>query len=90
MCFFIPGVGLLASFCAAFLVAWDLYDYPNARKGLSFKERLSYMRRDWAAIAGLGMWFMIPFIQFIIVPVAVVGGTMINISNWQSRIAKDI
>ena len=88
--FFIPGLALITSFVAAFLIAWDLYDYGHARTGLKFKNRLSYLWKDGAAIAGMSLWLMIPFLQFFVIPLAVVGGTMIHVLKSQSRIAKDL
>jgi len=60
-----------------FLVACDFYDYPLARRGFSFKQRVSFVLQDVWSVLGFGFWFTIPFIQFLIMPLAVAGGTIL-------------
>ncbi len=79
--FIIPGLNLLALFGTAWLVAWDFYDYPLARRGMRLKERLKLAGRDMWSIMGLGLWFLIPILQLILVPMAVVGGTLLSLER---------
>ncbi len=79
--FLVPGLNLLAVFGTAFLVAWDFYDYPLARRGLKFKERFQLARSDVWAMVGMSLWFMIPILQIILVPMAVVGGTLLGLEK---------
>jgi len=79
--FLVPGLNLLALIGAAFLVAWDFYDYPLARRGLRFRERLQVARGDAWAMLGMSLWFMIPIVQIILVPMAVVGGTLLGLEK---------
>ena len=75
----IPGINFVGIVLAAGLVAWDFYDYPFARRGLSFRNRFGYLFKDIWSILGMGVWFMIPFVQFLIMPLAVAGGTMLAV-----------
>jgi uncharacterized protein involved in cysteine biosynthesis len=77
----IPGVNVLAIFVTAFLTGWDFYDYPLARRGWSFRERLDFVKGDIWAVMGLGVWMTIPFIQLFLLPLAVAGGTMLNLER---------
>ncbi len=79
--FLIPGLNLLAAFGSAFLLAWDFYDYPFARRGLALKERIRHARQDFFAILGLSLWFLIPLVQVVLVPLAVVGATMLGLEK---------
>ncbi|MBC7661920.1 MAG: EI24 domain-containing protein [Chitinophagaceae bacterium] len=79
--FLVPGLNVLALLGTAFLVSWDFYDYPLARRGLSFAERLQLARSDVWAMLGMSLWFLIPFVQVILVPMAVVGGTLLSLEK---------
>jgi CysZ protein len=81
----VPGLNVLAAFISAFLIGWDFYDYPLARRGLKLNERLAFMRPDVFRITGLGMWLIIPFIQVLLLPLAVVGGSMLCLESIQKR-----
>lgn len=83
--FMVPGLNLLALFSSAFLVAWDFYDYPLARRGLRFRERITLARRDFFPILGLSFWFLIPIVQIVLVPLAVVGGTMLGLQRLERK-----
>ncbi|MFW7378829.1 MAG: EI24 domain-containing protein [Oligoflexus sp.] len=83
----IPGLNLLALFVTAFLIGWDFYDYPLARRGWSFRQRWNFVRGDIWAVMGLGLWLTIPFVQFLLMPLAVAGGTLLNLERLE-RIAE--
>lgn len=76
---FIPGLNLFSTLVAAFLVGWDFFDYPLARRGWSLQQRLQFVRGEFWAVLGLGLWLMIPFLQIIMLPLAVAGGTLLNL-----------
>ena len=76
----IPGLNVLALFIPAFLLGWDFCDYPLARRGWSFKRRLRFTFKNFWRVTGLGLWLIIPALQFILAPLAVAGGTLLTIS----------
>jgi uncharacterized protein involved in cysteine biosynthesis len=81
----IPGLNLLSIFVTAFLLGWDLYDIPLARRGWSFSARLRFVLDDFWAVMGLGLWLVIPFLQFFLMPLAVTGGTLLSIQHLQRK-----
>lgn len=81
----IPGLNLLVFVSTAFLLGWDAYDYPLARRGLSFRRRLLLALRDFWSVFGLGLWMMIPFVQSFIMPLAVVGGTILCLDTIREK-----
>lgn len=83
--FIIPGVNLLATLVTAFLVGWDFYDYPTARRGWSFSRRLKFVAKDLLPVTAFGLWLMIPFVQFFMMPLAVAGGTLLNLESLQRQ-----
>lgn len=75
---FIPFLNILVP---AWLISWEFYDYPLARRGYSFRKRVEIVRGDFWAVAGMSVWFMIPFVQFFLMPMAVAGGTMLALQS---------
>ena len=87
--FLIPGLNAFALLVTAFLLGWDVYDYPMARRGWSLRVRLACVFRDFWAILGLGLWLIVPPLQFLFFPLAVVGGTLLNLERTQGVEKKD-
>jgi CysZ protein len=79
--FMVPGLNLLGIFITASLVGWDYYDYPMARRGWSLRRRVQEARQDYFAILGFGLWLVIPFVHFILMPMAVAGGTLMALER---------
>ena len=75
----IPGLNIFSTVVAAFLLAWDFFDYPLVRRGWTFRERLGLVGREFWSVLGLGVWMMVPLAQIVMVPLAVVGGTLLNL-----------
>lgn len=78
---FIPVLNLLTFpllLVNAFLLGWDLCDYPLARRGWTFKRRLHFAGKNFLALTGFGLWLLIP-LQFILAPLAVAGGTLLTL-----------
>ena len=75
----IPGLNVLALLAPAFLLGWEFCDYPLARRGWTFRQRLKFSMSNFWTISGFGLWLIIPFMQFILAPIAVVGGTIASI-----------
>lgn len=82
---FIPGLNVLSSVIAAFLVGWDFFDYPLARRGWPLTKRLGFLRAEIFAVLGLGIWLVIPFVQIVMLPLAVAGGTLLSLDALQRR-----
>jgi len=82
---FVPVLNVVSFLVTAFLIGWDLYDLPMARRGWRFGERLRLVGRDGFAVAGFGMWLVIPVVQFFLMPFAVAGGSMLAIEHMQKR-----
>ena len=76
---FIPIVNIFTGFLSAFLIGWDFYDYPLARRGWGFRERFKFVMSEFWTILGFGLWLMIPLIQLFLMPLAVAGGTILNL-----------
>jgi CysZ protein len=81
----IPGVNILAGVVAAFLMGWDFYDYPLARRGWSIQKRWRFVRSEFWTVLGFGVWLAIPVVQIVFVPMAVAGGTLLNVEALQRR-----
>ena len=78
---FIPVLNLLTFpllLVNAFLLGWDVCDYPLARRGWSFRERLRFAGKNFLALMGFGLWLLIP-LQFVIAPLSVAGGTLLTL-----------
>lgn len=76
---FIPGLNVISTLIAAFLIGWDFYDYPLARRGWKFRQRLGFVVKDFWAVLGLGLWLVIPIVHIVLMPLAVAGGTLLNL-----------
>lgn len=79
----VPVVNVLAFPVAAFFLAWDFFDYPLARRGFSFRQRLAYATRHAPKLVGFGLWLSVPIVQFFIMPLAVAGGAMLGMRAIQ-------
>ena len=77
----IPGLNVLALFIPAFLLGWDFCDYPLARRGWSFKRRLRFTFKNFWPVTGLGLWLIVPALQFVLAPLAVAGGTLLTLGT---------
>jgi CysZ protein len=76
---FIPGFNVISTLVAAFLVGWDFFDYPVARRGWKLRQRLSFVGGRFWQVLGFGVWLVIPFAQIVMMPLAVAGGTLLNL-----------
>ncbi len=78
---FIPGVSLVVLFGGLMLLAFDCIDYSLEVLELTFKERVIFFRKHIAEISGfavaLGLIFLVPFVNFLLLPVAVAGGSIL-------------
>jgi len=81
----IPGLNLFSTLVAAFLIGWDFFDYPLARRGWSLRRRMEFVSKEFFTVFGFGLWLVIPIVQIVLVPLAVAGGTMLNLEALQRR-----
>ncbi len=77
----VPGLNILALLFTAFLVGWEFYDYPLARRGWRFRDRLSFVMKDVWSVTAFGLWMLIPFMQFFLVPLASAGATILALEG---------
>jgi CysZ protein len=83
-----PGLNLLSPLVSAFLLGWDFYDYPLVRRGWRLRERLKFVLEDGLTVMGFGFWLLIPFVQIILLPFAVPGGTMLSMNRLKTHAKK--
>lgn len=85
---FLPGIGQLVSLVGFGLTAVylgvDYIDWPAARRNWSVRDRLSFARTEFPAVAGFGtgVWILlfVPLVNLLFMPAAVAGGTMLFLS----------
>jgi len=82
----IPMVNILAFLVTAFLVGWDFFDYVPARHGMSFAERRKLAVSHFLPIMGLGIWLVIPFVQFFVYPLGIAGGTILSLEKMEYKL----
>lgn len=81
----IPGVNALAPAVWLLFGAWTLAvqfcDYPAENRGQPFRDTVSLLRRHRGAALGYGacatLALAIPLVNFLLIPVAVAGGTIL-------------
>ncbi len=83
---FIPVVGgiLFSAVCvllSSYMFAYEYLGYPMDRRRLSFKEKRAFLRSKPVSAMGFGLGnvaiAMIPFMNLLLIPSAVVGGTLL-------------
>ena len=79
-----PGLNIISPLMTAFFVGWEFIDFSLARRGWRFRKRLKFVFANFFSVVGFGLWFLIPGIQFIIMPLAVVAGTMLAVERMES------
>jgi CysZ protein len=82
---FIPFLNIFSTFIAAFLVAWDFFDYPMARRGYSFRRRLYIASKNVFLLTAFGLWLVIPIVNVFLFPFAIAGGTILNLQSLQNE-----
>jgi len=82
---FVPFINIIAILVTAFLVGWDFFDYPVARRDWTFGNRLSFVLKHFWSVTGLGLWLIVPVLNFVLMPLAVAGGTILNLEALEKR-----
>lgn len=91
--FLIPGVNLFAPLLWAVFSAWMLAleytDFPLGNHGVAFGEQRRLARERWLLGLGFGAMVMLaltlPLLQFVVVPAAVAGATLMWVEELQPR-----
>ncbi|MDH5730006.1 MAG: sulfate transporter CysZ [Gammaproteobacteria bacterium] len=91
--FFIPGVNFIASIAWFFMSAWILAleynDYPMGNNNKLFVEQRNIAsQRRWLNLgfgSAISVLTMIPFVNFLVIPSAVVGATIMYVENFQDE-----
>ena len=89
----IPGIQIIASLAwslfAAWLLALEYLDYPMGNHGLSFSEQRRRLAQRRMLVLGFGggvmLLMLIPVANFMVMPVAVAGATVM----WVERFKED-
>lgn len=90
MLLLIPGLNVISPLVAATSVGWDVYDYPLARRGFTFRQRIFFVFRHMGTLAGLGVWLLIPGVQLILLPLAVAGGSVLAVEDLNKDLEKSL
>ncbi len=77
----IPLLNLISLIFMVLLVTFQYASYPQTRRGYSLLQGLGFLRRHFFASVGFGsafaFLFAIPFLNAFVLPLAVVGGTLL-------------
>lgn len=76
----IPVISPIALFIGVMLITFDCMDYAMEIDELGLRQRIGFFKNHWIEIAsfslGMAVILVIPFVHFIMLPVAVVGTTL--------------
>lgn len=76
-----PIIVVVSSICAAVFLAWDNTDLIPARRMLTFKNRLQFLKRNLFFHIGFGLLFLIPWANILFLSFAPVGATLFFIET---------
>lgn len=78
---FLPGLGFLCGYFGFILISCDLLDYSLEAKGLSFAERVRFLRSQKFVLMGmaamLSLTVLVPGLTFFLLPIGVIGAARI-------------
>ncbi|MGR3173608.1 MAG: EI24 domain-containing protein [Candidatus Scalindua sp.] len=79
--FWVPVVNIFAFILAFLLVTFQYISYPQTRRGIGLREGAKFLWHHIYACSGFGailsFLFAIPFLSSFVLPIAVVGGTLL-------------
>ncbi len=74
----IPVIGVfLAATIGALFIAWEYIDFSLSRHRLHLKDRLSVLNQNKFYFLGYGTLLMVPFLNLLLFPFAIVGATLL-------------
>jgi len=93
ICYLVPVVNLLASFLwfifGCWMMAVEYVDYPMDNHKIPFEKLHQHLRNNCLASFSFGFIVtiatMIPIVNFIVMPAAVAGGTLMYIDQTESK-----
>lgn len=93
--FIIPGVNIAAPLLwilfSAWMLAIEYSDYPMGNHGILFRQQRRRLASKWQAALGFGIGSMIliiiPVINFIAMPMAVIGATKMYLTHFKTDIS---
>jgi len=84
--FFIPVVGApLAFVTAAVFIAWDYIDFSLSRDHPLFRTRMKAVWRYKFYFLGFGIPLLVPFVNLLLIPFAILGATRIYHDELQAK-----
>jgi uncharacterized protein involved in cysteine biosynthesis len=79
----------IAFVVSALGLAWELLDHPLSRRGMTFGERLRWIKGSFFAVLGFAiaaqLFLLIPGLDLFLVPVGVAGATKLVTSRQGAR-----
>ena len=76
-----PVIIIISSLSAAVFLAWDNTDLIPARRMVTFKERLGFLKKNLLFHIGFGLLFLIPWANILFLSFAPVGATLFYIDQ---------
>lgn len=77
----VPVVNILCVIVGVLMICFQYTSYPQTRRGIGFCEGLRFLKDHRFACAGFGtvlaFLFALPIVSWVVLPVAVVGGTLL-------------
>jgi CysZ protein len=91
--FLIPGINIIASFLWFLFSSWTLamqyLDYPMDNHKISFKDMQQHMKKKSGRTLAFGVMVMIatliPIVNFVVMPAAVIGATMMYLDDFEKE-----
>ena len=91
---FIPAVGVISAFGFLLIAAFDIVDFSLEALRMGFRARFAYLGRQFFAISGfaaaLGLVFLVPGLNFVLFPAAIVGAGDVVRRLAEVRAAKEL
>lgn len=76
-----PGLNIIAAFMTLLLVAFQFLTYPQTRRGEGIAQGIRFIFAHIFSVTGFGLittlLFSVPFLTAFMIPIAVVGGTLL-------------
>lgn len=90
--FWVPILNVVALTLTFLLLSFQYITYPQTRRGLHFRESIVFLKHNFAASLGFGfilfILYSIPFLSSFILPLAVVGGTVLYAEGERKQLIR--